>query len=252
MGSTFLSLTNRVLAHFNEVQLTSSNFATATGFNQVAKDAVLDSIRQVQQAEYEWPFNHQETTQTLTPTGSISGHTVAYALPTGTTSFETIDWESFVLVRDDTLLNADASGTLPVSTKKLPYKEYDEYMQRYRDNDLNILFTDTSTREPNFITRDQNSNFIVSPPPDRAYQVKFEWWGYETDLSAYSDTTSIPSRFDHVIHKGALSLCYDFRGDAVRSNMYNKRHMDGIAKMRELLINRERKLRDKRVNNRAG
>jgi len=243
MGSTYLSLVNRVLAHFNEVQLTSSNFATATGFYQVVKDAVNDSIREIQQAEYEWPFNHQITTQTLTPTSTVTGHTVEYSLPTGTISYESIDWESFRLVRDD---------TLEVKAAYVDYKDYDEYLQRYQANDLNILYDDASIRLPNFISRAQGDKFVVSPPPDRAYQLKYEWWGYETSLSTYTATTTVPERFDHVIHKGALRDCYAFRGDAVRARDYEAKFKMGISKMRELLINRFKKFRDKRVPNRAG
>lgn len=243
MGSTYLSLVNRVLAHFNEVQLNSTNFATATGFYQVAKDAVNDSIRQIQQAEYEWPFNWQETTQTLTPTSSITGHTVAYPLPTGTISFETVDWESFKLVRDD---------TLEVPAKHLPYMDYNEYLQRQQSQDLNIDYNDTGIRLPQKISRSQDDNIIVTPPPDRAYQIQYEWWGYETSMTSHGDTTTIPERFDHVIHKGALGLCYDFRGDQIRSSKYTKEQEKGIFKMRELLINRFKKMRDKRVPNRAG
>lgn len=239
MGSTFLNLTNSVLRHFGEVELNSSNFANATGFHAVAKDAVQDSIRVIQQTEQEWPFNHQTTSFALTPTAT-AGHTQLYPLPTGTTSVYTVDWESFVLKRDDALDPV-------VKEKKLDYLDYDEWLQRYRSQDSNISYTDASVREPQKVFRDQSDNLGVTPPPDRAYTLEYEWWGYETDLSAHDDTTSIPTIWDHVIRQGAFSRCYLHREDVANYNITNKRFKEGIDKMREVLINRFRYMRDNRV-----
>lgn len=241
MGSTFLSLTNSVLRHFGEVELTSSNFSSATGFHAVAKDAVRDAIRVIQQTEYEWPFNHQTATVTLTATHSATlGITQVYALPTGTISAESVDWESFHVKRND-----DLSPT--VKERSLPYKSYDEWLRTYRSRDQNISYTSTDIREPEFVFRDQASNLGVSPPADRRYSLKYEFWGYETDLSAYSDTTSVPSRFDHVIRQGAFARCYQHREDIANYNISNKRFTEGITKMRQLLIPPPVTMRDNRV-----
>lgn len=237
MGTDFLSLTNSVLRHFGEVELTSTNFATAQGFHAVAKDAVRDAIRTIQQTEYEWPFNFQSGTLTLTPTAT-AGHTQEYAYPAGTISVESIDWESFYLLRDD---------TLEVDERQVGYIEYDEWLKRYRAKDKNIEYTDTSIRLPEKIFRTQNEKFGVTPPPDRAYSLGYNWWGYETDLSAYSDTTTVPSRFDHVIRLGAFARCYQHREDIANYNISNKRFQEGIMKMRELLINQFKTMRDNRV-----
>ena len=58
MAYNFLGLVNDVNRRVNEVQLTSSNFATAKGFYDLGKDAVNYAIRYINQSEYEWPFNH--------------------------------------------------------------------------------------------------------------------------------------------------------------------------------------------------
>ena len=52
MASSYLVLVNNVLRDMNEVELTSSNFASATGFYSQAKDAVNASIRYLNQSEY--------------------------------------------------------------------------------------------------------------------------------------------------------------------------------------------------------
>ena len=65
MAYNFLGLVNDINRRLNEVELTSSNFATATGFYGQAKDAITASIRYVNQSQYEWPFNHVEQEDTL-------------------------------------------------------------------------------------------------------------------------------------------------------------------------------------------
>ena len=76
MATTFLTLVNDVNKRLNEVELTSSNFASATGFYAHIKDAVNSAIRYINESEYEWPFNHSEKEQTL-----VAG-TTRYAFPT--------------------------------------------------------------------------------------------------------------------------------------------------------------------------
>ena len=58
MSGTFLSLTNSVLARLNEVQLTSSNFSSARGIQVQAQNAVNESVRYINQKEFQYPFNH--------------------------------------------------------------------------------------------------------------------------------------------------------------------------------------------------
>lgn len=235
MGSTYLSLTNQVLRHFNEVELTSATFATATGFQAVAKDYVNDTIREIQQAEYEWPFNWYYTLGTTT--GSIG----QYDLPVGTVSFESVDWESFSIERDDT---ADPV----IYTKKLEYIDYDEWLQKYKEIDDNREYDATGQILPQYVYRTQDSKYGLSPVPNLSLVIRFEWWGYEAELSAYTDTTSIPSRFDHVIKDGAIAKGYIYRSDNVNAQYFRDKHEKGVRSMRELLINRYKTLRDNRVN----
>ena len=76
MSGTFLNLTNKVLARLNEVQLTSSSFATARGIQVQAKNAVNEAVRYINQREFQYPFNHATKTETLVP------GTVRYTIPT--------------------------------------------------------------------------------------------------------------------------------------------------------------------------
>jgi len=97
MAYDYLGLINDVNRRLNEVELTTSNFATATGEYGMIKDAVNASIRYINQHEYEWPFNHVTADETMT------AGVVRYAFPTDA---KTVDFDSFRIKRNDTLGNA--------------------------------------------------------------------------------------------------------------------------------------------------
>ena len=65
MAYDYISLVNDINRRLNEVELTTSNFSTATGYYSFAKDAVNSSIRHINQEEFEWPWNHVEETEVL-------------------------------------------------------------------------------------------------------------------------------------------------------------------------------------------
>ena len=97
MSGTFLSLTNKTLARLNEVQLTSTTFANARGIQVQAQNAVNESIRYINQREFNYPFNHSTETKTLT------AGVVRYTVPTST---KTIDYNTFRIVKDSALGNS--------------------------------------------------------------------------------------------------------------------------------------------------
>ena len=109
MSGTFLSLTNSVLARLNEVQLTASNFSAARGIQIQAQNAVNESIRYINQREFNYPFNHATETKTLT------AGIVRYSIPTDTKS---VDYNTFRIVKDSDLGNSGGRLTI------LDYNDY--------------------------------------------------------------------------------------------------------------------------------
>jgi len=107
--ATFLSLTNNVLARLNEVQLTSSNFSSARGIQIQAQNAVNESIRYINQREFQYPFNHTSKSQTLSP------GIVRYSIPTDA---KHVDYNTARIVKDSDL---GASGA---NLTTLTYNEY--------------------------------------------------------------------------------------------------------------------------------
>jgi len=107
--ATFLSLTNSVLARLNEVQLTSSNFSNARGIQIQAQNAVNESIRYINQREFQYPFNHTTKTQTLSP------GIVRYSIPTDA---KHVDYNTARIVKNSTLGSSGANLTI------LQYNDY--------------------------------------------------------------------------------------------------------------------------------
>ena len=54
--ATYLNLTNELLREFNEVVLTSSDFSSAIGIQQHAKDAINRAYLDIVNEEPSWPF----------------------------------------------------------------------------------------------------------------------------------------------------------------------------------------------------
>ena len=109
MALTFLTLTNSVITRMNEVELTSSNFASARGVQIQCKNAVNEAIRHINQKEFAYPFNHATNSSTLVP------GVVRYSIPTGT---KYIDYNTARIKRNTAL---SSSG---INLKKINYNEY--------------------------------------------------------------------------------------------------------------------------------
>ena len=106
MAYNFLGLVNQINRRLNEVELTSSNFASASGFYAQAKDSINSSIRYINQNEYNWPYNH------VTQEDVLTAHTLRYGVPD----------DSKIL--DVNTFRIKESSTLGVATKKLRILRY--------------------------------------------------------------------------------------------------------------------------------
>ena len=218
MAYNFLELVNSVNRRLNEVELTSSNFSAAVGFYAQAKDAVNASIRHINQSQYQWPFNHSTQETTL-----VAG-TSRYAFPTDA---KLIDFDSFRIKEDSTLGNA---------TVKLGLLDYDEYLQKFVDQEYK---TDSSGRRlPQLVFHAPSLQYGMVPPPDKAYTVVFEYYTFPTDLASATDAPSVPERFKHTIIDGAMYHAYLFRGNSQDATIAQQKFDEGIKQMRSMLINK--------------
>ena len=124
MAYNYLELVNSVARRLNETELTSSNFSTAKGFYANIKDAVNASIRDINQYQLYWPYNHNSSEVTL-----VAGET-RYTVAD---EAKYVDYDTFRLKRDTDVDIGNA--------RKLRQISYLEYVDRYIDQEDE---TDTS------------------------------------------------------------------------------------------------------------
>ena len=220
MAYDFLGLVNDINRRLNEVELTSSNFATAAGFYGQAKDAVNASIRYMNQSEYEWPFNHIEQEDTLTV-----GLT-RYPFPV---DCKVIDFDTFRIKENTTLGN---------TTVKLPIISYEEYLDKYVEQEYNSTATSQGQGVPQRVSQAPSLEYIMTPAPDKAYTVVYEYYRIPVDLELYNDVPVIPERFRHIIVDGAMHYAYLFRGNTQDALVAKEKFEEGIKHMKSMLINR--------------
>lgn len=234
MAYDYIGIVNDVNRRLNEVELTggtgtNANFDKATGEYSMIKDAVNASIRFINQHEFEWPFNHVEEEEVVTP------GLVRYGAPTDA---KLIDFDSFRIKRDDTLGN---------QTKKLKVISYEEYLEKYVDLEYN---TSTGIRQiPNYVFKTPDQEFGIVNPPDKAYTLVYEYYRLPVDLINDTDVPSIPEQFRYVIVDGAMHFAYLFRGETQESALAQQRFEQEIKQMRSLYINRYDYMRSTVVNN---
>ena len=228
MAYDFIGLVNDVCGRLNEVKLTTTNFATTTGYYTFVKEAVNSSIRHIQQEEFEWSWNHIENELTLVAGVSRESFPA---------DVKSLNMQSFRIKRDDTLGNG---------TQHLKEITYEEYLEKYVDQEYD---SNTSNRGiPRLIVKAPSREFILIPEPDKAYKLVYEYYTLGFDLEVHNDVPSIPEPYRHVIVNGAMYYVYQFRNDAQMANMSLQMFEDGIKYLRSLHINRYKEVRDRRVS----
>lgn len=287
MAETYLTLTNKVLARLNEVQLTSSSFANARGIQVQAKNAINESVRYINQKEFQYPFNHSTKTETLVP------GTVRYSIPT---TAKTVDYNTFRMVKDSDLgssggrlyiinyndyINSyitqedeittttldgaltdsattitvasttgfDSTGTIFIENEQITYTGTTSttFTGATRGaNDTTAAAHDSATQVaqfeqggvPQYVSRTPDNNFLLYPFPTKAFTIKYDFFSFPTDMSASTDTTTIPDRFAAVIVDGATAFVYQYRGETNQYQLNFARFEQGIKNMQTLLVNR--------------
>lgn len=227
MPSTYLDLCNKVLRRLNEVEIAVGDFPTVRGVQALVKDAIKASVAKINQAEFEWPFNAAEHTETL-----AAGQT-EYVWPA---YFKVSDWNSFQIQKD---------VSLNVGYKVLSLIDRDVWYKSHRDADYEAGAAGRGV--PHYVFQSHGNGFGVSPAPDAAYRVRFRYYLNYSDLINYDDVTRIPESFDTVIVDGALYHLYMFKDNVESAQAAYVAFEDGIKDLQTLYINNYEYIRDTRV-----
>ena len=215
--ATYLSLTNELLRRLNEVQMDSTEFDTARNVQSLAKDAVNSSIRELMHSVQEWPFVSLSKTQTLT-TGVGT-----YTFPTNMSS---IDWDSFYLQQ------LSSQNNVP---KKIPYITYTAYIETQKPKEDQ---TGSGGQAAPLYVYDtpNNLSFGVTPLPNDAYKIDYNYWYFPDDLVNSTDVCVVPDRFKNVLIDGAMMYMMIFRSNEQSATIHKTNFEMGIKVMRRLLI----------------
>lgn len=223
-SSTYMTLVNTLLRRLNEVEIEQADFAAARGVQAMAKDAINASMEQIQQAEFTWPFNAVTGSQVL-----VAG-TETYAWPA---NLKIVDWESFHISKDDAI---DENG------RSLKYIPRAVWLKRRKQTD--DYAGSAGLSPPAWVFPGHVNGFGVSPSPDKAYTVTYDYFKLHTTPTLYNSTTTIPTTYDEVIIQGALYHFYMFRDNPEHAKLAEKRFEDQLKDMRILLINKPSRITD--------
>ena len=124
------------------------------------------------------------------------------------------------------------------SPKKLKYISYDEWFERYSETDR----ANAADRldEPAYVYHTQNESLGLSPVPDKStYTISYEYWTYNTELSADSDVSIVPTRYEHAIVARARYYVAILRSDTATAQASLAEYNDVVRRMRIELVNRK-------------
>lgn len=211
--ATYISLTNELLRRLNEVEIQSADFSAVRNIQALAKDAINSSVRHILQVAQEWPFTLTTYTQPMT-----SGVT-QYDYPA---TMSTVDMDSFYLKKHVTLDN---------EATKLPVISYAEYLRSFRPQD-----DGGAEGAPERVFQTNTTSFGVSPVPNGAYEVEYQYYSFPDNMSVATDVCVVPTRFNHVVIDGAMMYMMRFRSNEQSASVHQQAFEDGIKTMRRLLL----------------
>jgi len=213
---TFLELINSVLREINEVEITT--VSSTRGIQTSVKDFINKSERDIINSEVEWPFT--VVSQSFTTTAG----TAEYSQESNS---KTVDYDSFTV--------QESAST---SERKLRYISFTEYLDSRNETDTN---PNTDSRAlPEFVYTTPDNKIGLSPVPDvSTYTVRYYYYQTVSDMSANTDTPTIPERFHDVIVNRARYYTHMLRSDVQFSQLALRDYTEGLSRMRIELINRK-------------
>jgi len=158
--------------------------------------------------------------------------------------------DSVTTITVDSTTGFDSTGTIVVNEEEITYTGVSSTTftgatraaggttaAAHSDDDTVTQFDGGSI--PRHVFRTPDNAYGLFPYPNKAYTLAFDYYTFpSTDLSAHSDTTTIPDRFKHIIVDGAVSYVYLYRSEVPLYERSFAMFNDGIKHMQTLLINR--------------
>ena len=135
------------------------------------------------------------------------------------------------------------------SARTLEYKSIDEYHEgrgryhtSYRENEFLALNSpDDGFTTPQCVYRVKNDNaFGVTPIPENTqYDVEFDFYDSSPELSVFTDTPKIPTRYHDVIVARVKYFVHILRGNDQAAQFAFRDYENGVRRMRTELTNQK-------------
>tara|TARA_R110000796_G_C14458386_1_gene424211 strand:- start:74 stop:889 length:816 start_codon:yes stop_codon:yes gene_type:complete len=124
----------------------------------------------------------------------------------------------------------------------LKYLSYEDYSERFRERDSRPDIDKFG--DPEYVYTTYNNEIGLTPIPDTSNRsLRFDFYVSSSALSAATDTSVIPERFEPVINARSKYYTYMFRSDTQTAQFALKEYEDGLKRMRVELLNRKNYMR---------
>ncbi len=161
-------------------------------------------------------------TQNLNTTQAVTNFREGAILDT---TFTATAQTSYVYVESDGVqLDVDyvRVSRADVTTRKLRYISYDDYLQRFKEQDDRN--SSGHHGMPQYVYRKPDySSFGLTPIPDKNdYLISYDYYTTHTDLSAHGDTMALPDRFSPLIVDRSKYYTYMLRSDPQHAQLADR------------------------------
>jgi len=187
-------------------------------------------------------------TQNLSTTKAVTNFREGAILDT---TFTATAQTSYVYVESDGVqLDVDYIRVCreDVTTRKLRYISYDDYLQRFKEQDDRN--SSGHYGMPQYVYRKPDySSFGITPIPDKNdYLISYDYYTTHTDLSAHGDSMSLPDRFSPLIVDRSKYYVYMLRSDPDHANLSNRDYQRKLNLLKTDYASRADYMRDTRIS----
>ena len=186
-------------------------------------------------------------TQNLNSSITVSDYGAGEILDTTFTATATTTYIHLATTGDFTVDYVRVSRQ-DVTPRKLKYISYDNWLQSFKERDSKN--DDGVYATPEFVYRKPDYGYFgLSPIPDKDdYTIEYDYFTTHTDLSASTDTMSLPDRFAPLIIDRAKYYTYMLRSDAQHASMAERDYQRKLRLLRVDYSSRQEYMRDTRIN----
>ena len=187
-------------------------------------------------------------TQNLNTTQAVTNFREGVILDT---TFTATAQTSYVYVESDGVqLDVDyvRVSRSDVTTRKIRYISYDDYLQRFKEQDDRN--SSGHHGMPQYVYRKPDyTSFGLTPIPDKNdYLINYDYYTTHTDLAAHGDTMALPDRFSSLIIDRSKYYVYMLRSDPDHANLSNRDYQRKLNLLKTDYASRADYMRDTRTS----